>query len=84
MIAVKSKLPPRSGSCLEAVEAHPHKGAIKFLSFFTGNKKDQISLGDHQTYLQVFQDFTKHRKKTNRVLVFTCRPFPNILKYMDQ
>ena len=27
---VKSKLPPRSGSSLEAVEPHPEKGAIKF------------------------------------------------------
>ena len=27
---VKRKLPPRSGSSLEAVEPHPQKGAIKF------------------------------------------------------
>ena len=27
---VKSKLPPLSGSGLEAVESHPQKGAIKF------------------------------------------------------
>ena len=27
---VKSKLPPQSGSSLEAVEPHPKKGAIKF------------------------------------------------------
>ena len=26
---VKSKLPPRSGTSLEAVEPHPQKGAIK-------------------------------------------------------
>ena len=31
---VKSKLPPRSGSSLEAVEPHPKKGAIKLLFFF--------------------------------------------------
>ena len=30
---VKSKLPPRSGSSLEAVESHPEKGAIKFVFF---------------------------------------------------
>ena len=30
-----------------------------------------------------FKDFTNHRKKTNRAVVFSCRPFPNILKYMD-
>ena len=44
------------------------------------------------TFLQVinnsiiykfFKDFTNHRKKTNMVVVFTCRPFPNILKYRD-
>ena len=29
-LVVKSKLPPRSGSSLEAVESHPLKGAIKF------------------------------------------------------
>ena len=28
---VKSKLPPRSGSSLGAVEPHPQKGAIKFI-----------------------------------------------------
>ena len=26
-----------------------------------------------------FKDFTNHRKKTNRVVVFSCRPFPDIL-----
>ena len=33
-LVVKSKLPPRSGSSLEAVEPHPQKGAIKFGCFF--------------------------------------------------
>ena len=28
-----------------------------------------------------FSDFTNHRKKTNTVVVFSCRPLPNILKY---
>ena len=31
---VKSKLPSRSGCSLEAVEAHPSKGAIKFFKVF--------------------------------------------------
>ena len=31
-----------------------------------------------------FKDFTYHRMKTNRVIVFSCRPFPNILKYRDR
>ena len=30
-----------------------------------------------------FKDFTNHKKKTNRTVVFSCRPFPNILKYRD-
>ena len=25
-----------------------------------------------------FKDFTKHKKKTNMAIVFSCRPFPNI------
>ena len=29
-LVVKSKLPPRKGSSLEAVAPHPQKGAIKF------------------------------------------------------
>ena len=37
---VKSKLLPRSGSSLEAVEPHPQKGAIKFFSFFLRKKND--------------------------------------------
>ena len=30
-----------------------------------------------------FNDVTKHRKKTNRVVDFSCRPFPNILNYRN-
>ena len=26
-----------------------------------------------------FKDFTNHRKKTNRVAGFSCRPFPTLL-----
>ena len=29
------------------------------------------------------QDFTKHKKETNRVVFFSCRPLPNILKYRN-
>ena len=28
-------------------------------------------------------DFTNHRTKTNRAVLFSCSPFPNILKYRD-
>ena len=31
-----------------------------------------------------FKDFTKHRKKTNKALVFSSRSFLNLLKYRDQ
>ena len=30
-----------------------------------------------------FKDLTNQRKKTNRVVVFSSRPFSNILKYRD-
>ena len=30
-----------------------------------------------------FKDFANHKKKTNRVVVFSCRLFPNILKYRE-
>ena len=32
---------------------------------------------------KLFQDFTNHRKRTNRVVLFSCRLFPNIVKYRD-
>ena len=32
---------------------------------------------------EIFQYFTNHRKKTDRVVVFSCRPFSNIRKYRD-
>ena len=36
-------------------------------------------------YQQVkfLKDFTNHRKKTNRAIVFSRTPFPSILKYRD-
>ena len=47
-------------------------------------KKGDISVGAQQSYyLKVFQNFTNHRKKTNRVLVFKCRTFPNISKFLN-
>ena len=29
------------------------------------------------------KDFTNHRKKTNRAVVLSRRPFPNILKFLN-
>ena len=42
------------------------------------------NLGHQQFYyLQVFKYYTEHRKRTNRMVVFSFRPFLNILKYRD-
>ena len=30
-----------------------------------------------------FKDFSNHRKKTNREVVFSHKPLPNIFKYRD-
>ena len=35
------------------------------------------------SFSKLFKDFTNYRKKINRVVVFSRRPFPNILKYRD-
>ena len=43
--------------------------------------KSHISLGDQQCYY--YKDFMNHRKKTNTAVVFSCWPFPHILKYRD-
>ena len=37
-------------------------------------------INNHIIY-KFFKDFTNHKKKTNRVIVFSSRPSPNILKY---
>ena len=54
--------------------------------------KTILEIRKKTTFLQVInnsiiykfsKDFNNHRKKTNRAVIFSCRPFPNILKYMD-
>ena len=52
---VKSKLPPRSGSSLEAVEPHPQKGALKFLKVLT----KIMSKGDDRIIVHSSNDFSK-------------------------
>ena len=32
---------------------------------------------------QCIEDFTYHRKKINRAIVFSCSPFPSVLKYRN-
>ena len=54
--------------------------------------KTMLEIRKKTTFLEVinnsiiyklFKDFTNHRKKTNRVVVFSSRPFSNILKYRE-
>ena len=40
-----------------------------------------MSLGDQQAYY--LQEFTNHRKETDKAKNFSSRPFPNIIKYKD-
>ena len=60
---VKSKLPPRSGSSLlEAVEAHPWKGAVKFFFFFLKG----YHLMKNKNYQTSFK-FNKSTKIPNKI-----------------
>ena len=52
-------------------------------TYWKAEKKNTFLLGDQQFYYNFFKDFTSNRKKTNRVLVFSCRPFPSILQYRN-
>ena len=48
------------------------------------SEKGHISLGVQQTIIyKVIKDFANHRKKTNKAVGFSCRPFPIIFKYRD-
>ena len=42
-----------------------------------------LSVINNPFICKFFKYFTNHRKKTNRAIVFSCKPFPNILKYRD-
>ena len=62
------------------------------ISSWSIRPKTLLEIRKKTTFLQVinnpiicksFKDFTNHRKKTNRAVVFSSRPFPNILKYRD-
>ena len=66
--------------------------ALEILSD-TAVRKSAVDQEDLKPYWQseksphfsrwVFKDFTNHRKKSNRIVVFSSRPFPSILKYWD-
>ena len=62
------------------------------ISSLSRRPKTILEIRKKTTFLQVtnnaiiynlFKDFTNHRKKTNRAVVFSSRPFSNILKYRD-
>ena len=70
------------------------KPCQKFLSKLWLNEKTWSHTGDQKKakFLKVinnliiykfFKEFINHKKKTNRVVVFSCRCIPNILKYWD-
>ena len=67
--------------CYSLSSPRPAKSPGSSIRHNCEKKKGHISLGDNNPIIyKFFKDFTNHRKKTNRVVVFTCRPFPNILK----
>ena len=48
-----------------------------------GKKATFLLVTNNPIIYKFFKDFTNHRKKTNMAVIFSCRPFPNILKYRD-
>ena len=42
-----------------------------------------IKMINNPIIYKFYKDFTNHRKKTSRAVVFSCRPYPNIFKYRD-
>ena len=64
----------------------------KKICSWSGRPKTILEIRKMATFPQVinnpiiykfFKDFINHRKKTNRVVVFSCRPFTKISKYTD-
>ena len=50
------------------------------LKSYSKSEKGHISgVGQQVYYLQVFTNFSNHRKKTNRAAVLSCRPLPTFL-----
>ena len=52
-------------------------------SYWKSEKRPHFSLINNAIIYKFFKDLTNHRKKTNCAVVFSCRPFPNILLYRD-
>ena len=68
------------------------KDPLMFLKIYIWLRQPKtiLEIRKWTTFLQVInnliiyefsKDFTKHRKKTNRAKAFSCRFFPNIVKY---
>ena len=62
------------------------------ISSWSRRSKPILEIRKKTTFLKVikipiiykfFKDFTNHRRKTNRAVVFSSRPFRNITKYRD-
>ena len=49
----------------------------------TRKKATSLYMTNNAIIYKFFKDFTNHRKKTNGAVVFSCIPFPSILKYRD-
>ena len=45
--------------------------------YFKSEKKQHSSSQQSYYLKRLFKDFANHRKKTNRAVVFSCRPFMN-------
>ena len=51
------------------------------LKDWKSEKRPHFSRWSMILFNKFFKNFTNHRKKTNGPVVFSCRPFPKILKY---
>ena len=58
-------------------------GYIKCYSLSSPRPKSILAIRKKAALGYYLQVFTIHRKKTNRVVVFRYRPFPNNIKYKD-
>ena len=69
-LVVKSKLPPRSGSSLEAVEPHPWKGAIKFCFFIQFVFFTKTGFVKNSTRVVKYRSWVVKSKQLNCILIF--------------
>ena len=66
---------------LSNTEAALKKSAAYKKSVYWKSEKSRITEVINKPIIyKFFKDFTNHIKKTNRAVVFSSKPFPNILK----